>query len=119
MGKGIGLTENPSDDVERDDENKENENSANLSSAASSGVFGKNFSFAAKGVSGNQTLPKFGVKDKGTGKIRGPNLLKPKSRNVGPIRGLGVSSLELENSVEMRKIRSRAVNRGSYRRNLR
>lgn len=83
-----GVTENPSDDVERDDENKENENSANLSSAASSGVFGKNLSFAAKGVSGNQTLPKFGVKDKGTGKIRGPNLLKPKSRNVGPIRGL-------------------------------
>ncbi|XP_048596345.1 uncharacterized protein LOC125578102 [Brassica napus] len=109
-----GVTENPTDDVERDDENKENENSANLSSAISSGVLGKNLSFAAKGVSGNQTLPRCGVKDKASGKIRGPSLLKPKSRNVGPTRGLvfGPTRGETGLSVSGKRLRVENVSVG-------
>lgn len=100
-------TEELAADGGRENENKENENTVNLSSAGSSRTLGKAVAFVAKENNGKQQLTRVGHKDKKTGNLRGPNPLKPKSRNVGPARGLvfGPTRGEIGMSVSGKRLR--------------
>lgn len=99
--------EEPIEETGRDGANKENENTMNLNQTDPSKRFGTEAFFTAKGRHENLGLNKTGHKEKKAGNVRGPNPLRVKQKNVGPMRGqiFGPTRGETELSMSGKRLR--------------
>lgn len=101
------VTEVREDEEGRNDENKENENNVNMRLGDSSGTRVEAMAFGATGNKGNQLFTRVGSKEKKTSHMRNPNVQKPKSKVIGPTRGLvfGPTRGEIDMTVNGKRLR--------------
>ncbi|KAL0707411.1 hypothetical protein Bca4012_073837 [Brassica carinata] len=91
----------------REEGNKENENTVNLSLGGSSKVHGKAMTFVANEKKEKHASVRLGPKEKKTSNMRSPHFQMPKSKPVGPTRGLvyGPTKEEIDMSVSGKRLR--------------
>ncbi|KAF3540234.1 hypothetical protein F2Q69_00024876 [Brassica cretica] len=95
------------EEVVREEANKENENNMNSNSGGSRRVHGKAMTFVAAGNKGDQSIIRLGPKERKACNLRSPKFQKPKSKIVGPMRGLvyGPTRGEIDLSMSGKRLR--------------
>ena len=103
----VEVMEVREDEEGRNEENKENENNVNIRLGDSSGTRVEVMAFGVTGNKGNQLFTRVGSKEKKTSNMRNPNVQKPKSKVIGPTRGLvfGPTRGEIDMSVNGKCLR--------------
>lgn len=98
----------------REEEDKENKEISNISSGGSNRGHEKGITFAASGKKGPVDPIRVGQKERKANNSRNPSSLKPKSRSVGPTRGLVYGPIrgEIDMSVNGKRLRVEAESVG-------
>ncbi|XP_013654546.1 uncharacterized protein LOC106359378 [Brassica napus] len=102
-----GEVEDQVEESERREENKENENNTNVRAGELKKTMEKEFSFGNNGNKENNQSARLGHMEKKIRNTRGPNVLKTKQKNVGPMRGLVFGPISGESGLSVRGKRLR------------